>query len=183
MVEEPRSGTASNQCLLEGFFHQRSFQGRADGPTNNSATVEVHDCGQVHPTGDGPEVSDIGHPSLIGPIGSRSLLQEIGSSAAAAGTLSGAGPERSFLPCAHRVKPHQTGYPLFIAMDVLLAQVPGQPGAAISLTAAFKGRFHMLKQVAVELITSAGPARAPAVKATTRHLQGQTQVPNGKVRR
>src|SRR5215472_18053729 len=106
MVKEPGSGTASKQSLLEGFFHQRGIQRMADGPANDSAAVEVHDCGQINPTSNGPDVGDIRHPGLIGPTGSRTFLEMVGSSPVAVIALGSAGTEGSFLSGAHVLEFH-----------------------------------------------------------------------------
>ena len=66
MVEEPGSGTALEQGLLQGFFHQRGFQRRAAGPAHDSPAVKVHDGSQVKPALSGKDVSDVTDPNAIG---------------------------------------------------------------------------------------------------------------------
>src|SRR5690349_7516764 len=65
MVKEPGSGTAIPKRLLQGFFHQRSVEGITNGPADDPAAEQVHDGGQINPTGAGADVGDIRSPGLI----------------------------------------------------------------------------------------------------------------------
>lgn len=65
MVEKPRGRTALFLRLLQGFFHQRCFQGVTGGPTDNFTAVKIHYRSQIKPALGGPDVGDVTDPNLI----------------------------------------------------------------------------------------------------------------------
>src|SRR6185436_16179089 len=120
MVEEPGSWTANNQCLLQGFFHQRCLQGGADKPANDFATAQVHDRSQINPTSHRPDVSNVGYPDLVRLCwGRRQLLGPIGCDVLGMPAVSRARPEGSLALSSDALNPHQAGNPIFTTRDVL----------------------------------------------------------------
>src|SRR5262245_59705507 len=96
MVEEARGGTAKSPSLLEGFFDQSSLESVSQGPADDFATVEIHDCGQINPTSGATDIGDVGHPDLVNASWQALFVQPVGSGAIEMLAVGGAGPEGSF---------------------------------------------------------------------------------------
>src|SRR4029077_4481989 len=171
MVEEARGGSAQRQGLCEGCFHQRTFQSITQGPADDLAAVEIHNCGQVDPAAGGPEVSNIGHPRLIDPGQLPSLGEAIGSSAIEMVAVGRAGTKGSFGFGADLVATHQASDAIFTAGHLLASQLPCNPRAAVGLATVRKDLAHLLQQLLVGLGTGTGSFLSPVIIATAGNFQ------------
>src|SRR5262245_46217851 len=131
MVEEPGSRPADNQCMFQGFFHQRCFQGPTDRPADDFATTQIHNPSQINPARYSPHVSDISHPGQIGSARHLQLLKSIGSHRFKMPAVGCARSKRPLLPGADTMELHQAGHPVLAAKNILSFQLPGDPWTAV----------------------------------------------------
>src|SRR5262245_2753653 len=131
MVEEPGSRPADNQCMFQGFFHQRCFQGPTDRPAYDFATTQIHNPGQINPASDGPHVSDISHPGQIGPQRGLEFLKSIGSHRFKVSAVGGSRSKRPLLPGSDTMELHQAGHSILATNNILSFQLPGDPWTAV----------------------------------------------------
>lgn len=65
------------QGPVEGLQHQRRLHGRAHGPADHTAAVQVDPDGQIPPARCGADVSDVTGPGAVGRQGREVLLQQV----------------------------------------------------------------------------------------------------------
>src|SRR5438309_1264401 len=182
MVEEPGIWTAHRQTLLQGFFHQRSFQRPSKGPANNFPAAQVHHRGQINPAGHGPDIGDIRSPGLIQlhrrleffeSIGSRRLHRAAIRRARTKGPF-GFGPDAMAL--------HEARDPVLATDNVLAFQLPGQTRTPISLSALLVGLPEASQKLIVGPFTLPWPPLKPSIVAAALYLECQAKCMDRKLR-
>ena len=69
MVEQAGLGFAAELGLRESLEGEGSLAVRLEGPADNFAAEQIHECGQIKPALARAEVSDVCDPDLIGLLG------------------------------------------------------------------------------------------------------------------
>jgi len=179
MVEEPGSGTAINQCLLEGFFHQSGFQRMAGGPADDFSTVKVHDGGQIKPALRGMHVSDVADPDVIGRLGFWLVAKQITGDGMRVIGVGGFGFERPFLTGFEVQGAHVPGHPVTATANAQPLQTNRQARAAIHLAMGDKEAGESLAQLLVSQCPPAGAAAQPGIVGTARHAQHLADILDG----
>ena len=57
--------------------HERGVQRRTQRPTDHWSRIQIDEDGQIQPAAPNPQVGDIAHPHLIGPLRGEVALQPI----------------------------------------------------------------------------------------------------------
>src|SRR5262249_16178264 len=83
---------------------------------------QVHDRCQINPALAGPEVGDVGHPSLIGCGWPRRLLEPIGSNGIGMAAVGGPGTKGAFGSCLEASSSHKPGHAIFPDPNPLATQ-------------------------------------------------------------
>jgi len=77
MMNEARSRASALDCHGERRDGEFGAHVIAHGPADHFAGEQVEDHGQVEPALAGRDISDIGQPDLIGPVGNEVLIPQV----------------------------------------------------------------------------------------------------------
>src|SRR5579859_876926 len=179
MVEEPGSRTSVNQCLLQGFFHQRCFQGLAGGPPDDFPAVEIHHRSQIKPALGGGHVSDVSDPGVIDGLRLWVCGQQIRSDGMRMIGLGGFGPEGSFLAGFEVEGTHVPGHAVAAATYPFPLQADGQPGTAINFAVGDKEARKFFPKLLVFQRSPAGTTAPPCVVGAAPHAQNPADILDG----
>src|SRR6185312_1128813 len=176
MVEEPWSGPAINQCLLEGFFHQGGFQGIAGGPTDDAPAVKIHDGGQIEPALGGGHVSDVAPPHAIDGLWPTLLCQPVGRNGMGMIGIGGFRSKGPFLAGFELQGPQVARHPITAAREAQPLQAHPQTPTAVDLALADKEMAQLLAQPLVVLCAPARLPPSPGVVGTAWNLQSMADI-------
>jgi hypothetical protein len=77
MMDQARSRTSSLDCHGERGDGQFGTHVIAHGPADHLPGEQIEDHGQVEPAFAGRDISDVGQPDLIRPVGDKVLIQQV----------------------------------------------------------------------------------------------------------
>ena len=171
--EQTWRGLAVQDRHGEGGQDECRVDGRAHGPTDDPAAVEVEDAGEIEPAFVGLYVGDVGDPDLVGGSGGRRLGEAVGSDGVVVVAVGGPDAVAALLAATEAPAFHEAGHSVASMSATQVPEFEGDPGRAIGLAACGMDDRDLLRQGLVLAGTEPGilAAAIPVVEPAGRDLE------------
>src|SRR5690242_10874382 len=137
---------------------------RAHGPTHHLTTEYIEHHGQVQEPLPGSDVGDVGHPQLIGRLGTERTLHQVASPTRIAVTLRGAHPAPTTDPTQSRLA-HEPGHSVVANRHALLVELRMHPWGPVGAPGALVNDPDVLEQLRIASAAHARRTLVPRVIA------------------
>src|SRR4028119_827287 len=78
VMQQPGPGSSNNEGSSQGGERQFLVQPVADRPADHAPGEQVDDNGEIQPALSGPDVAAVGAPLLVGALGRKVLVEQVG---------------------------------------------------------------------------------------------------------
>jgi hypothetical protein len=151
---------------------EAGFEGVEEVPCDDFPGAKVEGGAEVTPARSSVDVSDIGHPNLIGPGRRWCCLQEIGSDGASVATIGGFGSVAALLAGFEAASGHEPGDAAATVAAALGTEFALDASCAVGLATGVKLGLDLVSKSLILLVTGAFWLGKMVVVATPADLQG-----------